>query len=310
MRGAALVLLEAMDEPHRARACHDFHDPSRVRWTYVPATRPGARLADIGHDAAKAAHRLLATALSPHAFAQATTIMGLEEVLDRAERGRIDRHRDHYWVVLYGSPAEHTWAWRFEGHHLSVTATITGEDVSPTPLFLGAHPAAVSYAGLPMVRPLTAEEELARGVLEALGPQHRGSAIVSERPPGDIHTADAAHPPGRVRPVGVARGELAPDAAACLDRLVRLYLDRLEPGLAESGTAALQDDPDQVRFAWEGSPARGEGHYYRVQAPRLLIEYDNTQDNANHAHSVLRRPGDDFGAQLLRVHRATERSPG
>ena len=67
------------------------------------------------------------------------------------------------------------------------------------------------------------------------------------------------------------------------------------------------DDPavlDHVHVAWAGDLAPGAPHYYRVQGPRLLIEYDNTQRGANHAHSVWRDPQSDFGADALAAHRA------
>ncbi|WP_461145053.1 DUF3500 domain-containing protein [Salinifilum aidingensis] len=305
MRAAMLNVLGALDDAQRARVRYSFADDRRLRWSYVPESRPGVRLADLGRDAAKAAHQLLATALSPRAFAQATTIMGLEEVLDRVEGGEHGRHRGHYWIAVFGSPDEDAWSWRFEGHHLSVTATVTGSEVSPTPLFLGAHPAAISYAERPGLRPLCWEEDLARAVLEELSPQHRRRAVVSDRPPNDIRTASAAQAPDHVDPLGVPRRDLGPSAAACLDQLLSLYLGRFNAGLVGDEAAALERAADDVHFAWEGPRQRGSGHYYRVQAPGLLVEYDNTQNEANHAHSVVRRPGDDFGAQLLGAHYAT-----
>lgn len=301
MRAAARRFLEALQDAQRARAHHSFADDRRLQWTYVPTSRPGVRLADLGHDAAKAAHQLLATALSPHAFAQATSIMGLEEVLDRAEHGENRRHHGHYWTAVFGSPDDDAWSWRFEGHHVSVTATITGAEVSPTPLFLGAHPAAISYAGRAGVRPLCWEEDLARAVLEEMSPRQRRTAVVNDRPPSDIHTTTAAQP-DHVEPTGVPRRDLGTSAARRLDRLVSLYLQRFNEDLVNEEAAALERAADQVHFAWEGAVQPGSGHYYRIQAPKLLVEYDNTQNGANHAHSVVRRPGDDFGAQLLAAH--------
>ena len=166
MRTAATALLTALDGPSRALAGRPFADEAGRRWIeYRPRPRPGACLADLDRSGRKAAHRLLATALSPHAYAQAMTIMALEEVLDRQEGWYRGRHSDDYWVAVFGDPSrDDQWSWRFEGHHLSVTMTVSGDRVSPAPVFLGANPARVSYAGRPVSRPLAPEEDLARAL--------------------------------------------------------------------------------------------------------------------------------------------------
>jgi len=132
--------------------------------------------------ARKAAHRLLATGLSEHAYAQAMAIVALEEVLDRKEQWRRGRHSGDYWVSVYGDPeGGEPWSWRFEGHHLSVTMTVAGDRVSPAPVFLGANPARVSYVGHPVSRPLGPEEDLVRALLDAMGPRAREAAVVASR---------------------------------------------------------------------------------------------------------------------------------
>jgi hypothetical protein len=147
-------------------------DAHRRRIEYRPRSRPGVSLGDLDPDGRKAAHRLLATALRPHAFAQATVILALEEVLDREEGNRRGRHSNDYGVVVFGTPAAgERWGWRFEGHHLSVSMTLDGDAVSPTPVFLGANPLATWYRGRPVVRPLAPEEDLGWAVLDAVPKQ-------------------------------------------------------------------------------------------------------------------------------------------
>lgn len=302
MRTAALTLLDRLDGRGRSLAHRPLHD-ERLRWLeYRPEPRPGVSLTDLDPGARKAAHRLLATGLSPHAYAQAMAIVALEEVLDRQEGWRRGRHSNDYWVVVYGDPREDVWAWRFEGHHLSVTITVAGGEIYPTPVFLGANPAAVRYAGQPVVRPLGLEEDLARGLLAAMGAAARGAAIVADRPPADIRSGPSPRAAGRIPPLGVRGDALAGEARALLSRLVRLYLDRLPEPLAARQAARL--DPGELHFAWEGSTQPGAGHYYRVQGSDLLIEYDNTANQANHAHTVLRRPLADFGGDALATHLA------
>jgi hypothetical protein len=163
MRSAALALLAALDDEQRALAAQPFGDDAARRWLeYRPRHRPGASIADLRETPRKAAHRLLATGLSEHAYAQAMSIIALEEVLDRREQWRRGRHSNDYWVSVFGDPTgDAPWSWRFEGHHLSVTMTVAGDQVSPAPVFFGANPACVSYAGRPVSRPLAPDEDLA-----------------------------------------------------------------------------------------------------------------------------------------------------
>ena len=170
MRSAALALLAALDDPQRALAAQPFEDDKARRWLeYRPRRRPGASIARMREIPRKAAHRLLTTGLSEHAYAQAMSIIALEEVLDRQEHWRRGRHSNDYWVSVFGDPAgDAPWSWRFEGHHLSVTMTVAGDQVSPAPVFFGANPACVSYAGRPVSRPLAPEEDVVRVLLDAM----------------------------------------------------------------------------------------------------------------------------------------------
>lgn len=303
MRTAASALLDAVPEEARQKIALPFSDAKR-RWiTYTPTPRPGATLDQLGVDGRKWAHRLLATALSPAAFAQAAAVMALEEVLDRAENWRNGRRSDNYAVVLFGSPdSGDTWAWRFEGHHLSLTMTLDGDRVAPTPVFLGANPARVGHEGAVVLRPLAPEEDVARALLAELDPRHRAAAIVADEPPADIRSGSRPDLDVSGRPAGVAASDLTPPARELLWRLLHVYLGRLPADLAAAETARV--DLGRLHFAWEGSTDPGGRHYYRVQSADLLIEYDNQDNGGNHAHTVLRRPGADFGDDILAEHRA------
>jgi hypothetical protein len=300
MRQEAGALLAELDGEQRKLVSGEFGDDANRRWIeYRPHPRPGGCLALMSAAGRKAAHRLLALGLSEHSFAQAMAVVALEEVLDLQERRTMNRDSGDYFAAVFGDPAaDDAWSWRFEGHHLSVTMTIAGDSVSPAPVFLGAHPACVSYAGRPVSRPLGPEEDLGHALLDALGPAGRHAAVVDDQAPGDIHSATSARA-GRVEPLGVAASALGPSARALLGQIVALYLDRLPEALAAREAARL--DGGELHFAWEGPLTRDDRHYYRVQADDLLIEFDKT--DPNHAHTVLRRPSADFGADILAVHR-------
>lgn len=303
MRAAASALLDAVAPEARRKVALPFGDAQR-RWIeYTPAPRPGATLCELGTDGRKWAHRLLATALSPAAYAQAMAVMALEEVLDRAENWRNGRRSDNYATVLFGTPdSGDLWAWRFEGHHLSVTMTLDGDRVAPTPVFLGAHPARTEHAGAVVLRPLAPEEDVARALLAELDPKHRSAAIVADEPPPDIRSGSRADLDVSRTPAGIAASDLTPRARELLWRLLHVYLGRLPADLAAAEAARI--DLGRLHFAWEGSTDPGGRHYYRVQSADLLIEYDNQDNGGNHAHTVLRRPGADFGDDILAGHRA------
>ena len=303
MRSAVMSLLAGLDDRQRKLAARPFADDTARRWLeYRPRRRPGACIAELNGTARKAAHRLLATGLSEHAYAQAMGIVALEEVLDRKEQWRRGRHSGDYWVSVYGDPdGDQPWSWRFEGHHLSVTMTVAGDEVSPAPVFFGANPACVSYAGRPVSRPLGPEEDLVRALLDAMGPQGRSAAVVATRAPADIHTSTSPRAREKIEPLGVAAAGLGPGAQAVLAQLVAVYLDRLPSELAAREASRLAGG--DLYFAWEGPLTPGSRHYYRVQGDDLLIEYDTT-DDGNHAHTVLRRPRSDFGDDVLTAHYA------
>src|SRR2546421_787630 len=282
LRRTATELLTLLDGERAADGRRPFDDEQARRWIeYRPRPRPGISLADLDPAGRKAAHRLLATALAPHAFAQAVAVMALEEVLDRKEGGHRNRHSDDYYVIVFGDPAagDH-WGWRFEGHHISVTMTLAGDTVSPGPVFLGANPARVDYAGRPVLRPLAPEEDVARALLDAMSASARSRAVVATTAPGDIISYTHPRAPEKVDPQGVPAGQLGPTARALLDQLLAVYLDRLAPDLAAA--EAARPAGAELHFAWAGPEQPGAGHHYRIQGPELPIPDDNPQHRPHH----------------------------
>ena len=293
---AARVFTEGLDDVQAAAALLPFDEEERRTWAYWPTERQGVRLAELRRNQSKAAHRLLASLLPLPTFARAMAIMGIEEVLDRIEGYAGDRrHRDDYWVSVFGRPGDERWGLRFEGHHLSVHATVWRGEVRLTPLFLGANPAVVHENGEPVIAPLGLEERLGFELLHALSAEERAAAVVSDTAPDDILTRNRPRLDGPFPPDGVPLAFLRPPAQSCARALLDVYLGRLPPGRP-------RPDPRQARFAWAGAHEPGTGHYYRIVGPRLLVEFDNTQNGANHVHTVVRDPVADFGGDLLAIH--------
>jgi hypothetical protein len=275
-------------------------DEVRKRWTYLPGERAGARLADMDREESAAAYRMLSSGLSEIAFAKACAIIALEDVLDRHEGHTRGRHAGDYWLALFGDPdGDGPWAWRFEGHHVSVNTTLLADEVcAHTPLFLGANPARVERDGVVVSAPLQEEEELGFRLVQSLDRHERAAALISGEAPDDIVTRDAPRVDPTLQPEGVRLGDLGGDAAALGRRLVDLYVGR-------APHPHPPPDPEEIRFAWAGPTEPGGPHYYRLQGPRFLAELDNTQNGANHVHTVWRDPEGDFGDDMLAEHYRT-----
>ena len=192
---------------------------------------------------------------------------------------------------------------RIEGHHLSLNFTLVDDSlVATTPSFFGANPARVQRGARRGLRPLADEEDIGRQLALSLDDRQRATALIAARAPQDIVTGNAGQV-SPLSPAGIHVSELRPDQAAVLSRLLEVYLGRMSGPLVERRRAALQrTDFREVTFAWAGSLQPGEAHYYRIQGPTFLVEYDNTQNDANHVHTVWRDFAGDFGRDLLREH--------
>ena len=252
----------------------------------------------------KAAHALLAASLSARGAEKAEGVLELEGILRGVERF-FGRDPELYYVTVFGVPSEEAaWAWRFEGHHLSLHfSSWSGDLVASTPAFFGANPARVAEGPRAGWRLLGAEEDLARELLASLDAAGRQKATLSASAPGDIILG-----PGRKDvpdPAGIAHSEMSPAARALLERLVAEYVGNLREEFARAQREKIEKAGwSSVRFAWAGGRAPGQGHYYRIQGPTFLIEYDNTQGGANHVHSVYRDLENDFQGDVLRRHYA------
>jgi hypothetical protein len=319
MTEAAIAFLRALDGPRRSAVSFAFEDQERFRWNYRPdglvwegdtIWHEGLRLVNMTVDQQRAALALLDSGLSARGRERARAIMALETQLRESERvGRWFPHavRDPelYAFAIFGEPgASEPWAWRAGGHHLGLHFTIVdGDLVAPTPLFFGANPAEVRHGADAGLRTLPEEEDRARELLLLFDPQKRSRAIVSPTAPGDILTD--AHRSFRMErvPSGLSYATMSADERDRLVALVRLYVNRASDEIADAAWRRIEDAGlDAITFAWAGGDAPSDGHYYAVKGPTFVIEYDKTQDGANHIHSVWRDLTRDWGEDLLAAH--------
>ncbi|MEP6944074.1 MAG: DUF3500 domain-containing protein [Betaproteobacteria bacterium] len=304
MRLSAERVLTTLSPAARATVTRPFNDRDRVDWHYTPRSRNGVALKELDARGRDAVHALLKSALSTVGYGKVVNIIELELVLREIETFGLMRDPERYHVTIYGAPSEtDAWGWRFEGHHLSLNFTLAGDHVAvDAPSFLGANPAKVPKGPRAGQRMLAAEEDEARSLLASLSESQRREAVFDTRTYGDIVTGNAekADPPALV---GIAASGLSDAQRAQLLKLIEVYARTFEPSLAEARMKRVRDGGvETVRFGWAGATERGRQHYYRVQGPLFLIEYDASQDGGNHIHTVWRDFNGDFGRDLLREH--------
>ncbi len=336
MATAAAAFLEALDAEQRPVAALSFEDAEARRdWGYFPRGFRGLPLLRMAPQQAKRAHALVAAGLSLHAYARVNAIIALEQVLDEIEGRLLTQVRDpgRYFLAIFGEPGNGPWSWRFEGHHVSLNFTLAGGDVlSATPIFLGANPSEVLHGSHAVTQPCAEEEDIGRELLRALDAEQRVAAMLCDIAPPDFVLMNAPLVPetclpGDLRPMqqirydhmtqaqlealrferaaprGLPASRMNARQRALLDALIGVYIERLPDVLAQAARARIYaSDIEQMQFAWAGGEKRRDGHYYRLQGRRFLVEYDNTQDGANHVHAVWRDAANDFGEDMLRAH--------
>ncbi|MCB1127099.1 MAG: DUF3500 domain-containing protein [Verrucomicrobiae bacterium] len=307
MATAANRLLQSLDPDQRARAVFAMDAAERLDWHFIPRERLGLPLKDMRPEQAPLAHALLATALSHRGHLQAATIMSLEAILKEMEKGTGPvRDPAAYFVSIFGEPnPHHPWAWRVEGHHLSINMVVAGKDgISATPSFFGSNPARVPAGPREGLRALGEEEDLGRALVHSLSKAQRRTAIVAETAPRDV-ILDPSQSARPLEPLGLPASQMDGPQRDRLRAIIRQYLYRYRAEVADAAWKRIDATGwDKVHFAWAGGIEPGQGHYYRVQGATFVLEYDDTQNNANHIHSVWRDLQDDFGVDLLKRHYA------
>ena len=304
MAEAAHNFLAALTPDQKAKAFFDFKDDQRFDWHFVPKARKGLSFKEMTSPQRLLAQALLGTGLSQRGYLKATTIMSLEQILYDLEDKAPHRDADLYFVTIFGQPASKgPWGWRVEGHHLSLNFALAGDGVlSVTPSFFGANPAQIQAGPRKGLRVLGGEEDLARSLATSLSPDQRKVALITNIAPRDIITG-ADRKARSLEPLGIAASNLTPPQRQVLLALLKEYVFRYRSEIAEADLKKIQQAGEKtIHFAWAGGLEPGQGHYYRIQGPSFLMEYDDTQDRANHIHSVWRDLQNDFGEDLLRKH--------
>ena len=312
MTTAATRFLEGLSPELRQKATFPIDAEERLRWNFIPTSmfpRNGVPIKDMSEPQRELARGLLRAAMSQRGYLTATAIMDLETLLraiESARGGTAGQNRDPelYFFSVFGTPSpKGVWGWRVEGHHLSLHFTVANNSlVANSPAFYGTNPAEVRDGEKKGLRILGDQEDAGRTLVMALDDTQRTTATIAATAPGDIVTMTTVKI-DPLTPPGLMASAMTPKQRELLMAVIGAYTTYMPEDTAADRLAKIkQAGLEKISFAWAGDTTRGQRHYYRVQGPTFLIEFDNFQNNGNHVHSVWRDFNGDFGRDLLREH--------
>ncbi len=298
---AASRFIDSLPRDKSEKAVYRFDAPERLNWHFIPRDRFGLPIKDLSSEQRALAFGLISTGLAGSGYLKATTIMSLEAVLKEMEQGKGPvRDPERYFLTIFGTPSDRgKWGWRVEGHHLSLNFVLEdGKIAAATPTFFGSNPAEVRQGPRQGLRTLADREDTALRLVQALDGNQKKTAVVSDEAPHEIRAAGTPQPPTESAP-GIAYSELNSNQRELLRALVESYAGDMPGEVSKAWLDEIRRaGPEGIKFSWTGPADRTQGHAYRVQGPTFLIEFNNTQNGANHIHSIWRNMLGDFGIPL------------
>ena len=302
----ATTFINSLESSQKARSVFDFDQMSRYEWHYFPpsmVSRQGIPIKELNDEQKKNFHSLLKIFLSDKGYAKTQDIMSYEYLLKELEPNNSHRIPENYFVAIYGSPGtDSTWGWKFSGHHLALNFTIVSNQLAFAPFFFGINPAEIKDGSKKGKRVIREEEDLGFELINSFTKEQKSKAIFQLRAFTEIVTTNAAQV-SPLPPVGILAKDMTPQQKIIVNKLIAAYLSSMPDGIAKIRTRRIvAEDMNEIRFGWAGGLVAGEPHYYRIQGKTFLVEFDNTQQNANHIHTVWRDFNGDYGADLLKEH--------
>jgi len=311
MEMAAKNFLAALNPEQRAKATYKFEADERFDWHFIPKARKGLPLKEMTAYQKHLAHALLNAGLSQQGYIKAVTIMSLEDtlrIIESTQKAGAGNNRDPelYYVTIFGEPSSTSpWGYSVEGHHVSQNYTVVGGKVQDSPSFYGANPAETMEGPRKGLRILGNEEDAGRELMTSLDAEQQKVALVDAKAYPDIITMNSRKAALEGKPSGISAAKLNAKQFAMLTGLLEIYANNMSEQQAQARMEMIKKAGKSLVFSWAGVLERHGPHYYRVQSPTFMVEYDNTQNGANHVHSVWRDFNGDFGLDLLKAHYQT-----
>lgn len=325
----ATDLFQSFSKTQKFGALLSFNDTARMQWNNLPVgmrARAGVSVGNMSNSQRQLLHRLLSASLSSQGYLKATGIMHLDELINSFYDSMYVQKKlpdqaytfvktlqwspKNYYFAFFGSPLQSTWGFKLEGHHLSINFTLVNDAISVTPLFVGTDPAEFltsEYAGW---RVLGQEEDLGLRLVCTLTEAQKKSAVASQEVPRDIITA-AESGKRLIDPWGISFRDLDKKQRELLLAMVREFVFNLELDKAQLEYARIEKAGfDKIYFGWIGGTEEKLAHYYVINGPTFLIEFDNNggpRESANHIHAIWREKGNEYGEDVLKKHYEAEK---
>lgn len=328
MREGAVAFVASLSEDEQKTAMFKLDDSdARTKWSNLPAImydRGGIRLGDLSDDQRRLLHDLMRASTSSQGYLKMSNLFWMEDILQVQARKRYEEeggsdffarlieswNSDNYWVSIFGDPASDTnWGWLLTGHHLAASFTVVDDKVGFTPLFLGAEPYEVESGTFAGWRALSHEVERGFELLHALSEEQQGKAILNTEIPRDVLEG-----PGRKESLekfeGIVANDLDADQKILLWHLIEEYVKNADHDAANLQLDKIKADGyEKLYFSWIGPiDDIKKRYYYRVHGPSILIEYireravGGREGAANHVHTIVRDPSNDYGEDWLETH--------
>jgi hypothetical protein len=302
----AIAFVNSLDEAQQKIAVFPFDEMNRYDWHYLPppmVARTGLAVKNMDAGQKQKLNDLLQAYLSKEGFKKTSDIMQNEFFLKELEPNNANRIPENYYVAVYGEPGKDSiWGWKFSGHHLSLNFTVVNDQLAFAPFFFGIYPAEIKDGEKKGTRILKDEEELGFELVNSMNPEQKEKTMFQLKAFTDIVTTNSVQV-APLKPSGMFASEMTHEQKLVLNKLIVAYLLAMPSDIAKIRMEKItKEDMNEICFGWAGETEHGKPHYYRVQGKSFLIEFDNTQNNANHIHSVWRDFNGDFGEDLLKEH--------